>query len=121
MSIPSNPISSEDEQNGNITDGEDYVIPISNETSISSNAVPPLEDPVGETAQLELPGDQAVVDSTYTDLDEPGEITETPPISSPPRPAYIALLTIFSLVVLCCIMAGVMFLLLRNEIFAVGM
>jgi len=128
MSIPSNPIPPEDEPNEPNIDGEpvfpdaadDEVIPISYETNIAGRDVPPLEDPVGETAQLEAADDQLVVDAAYTDLDEPGEITETPPISTPMRPAYIAILSILGLVILCCIMAGVMFLLLRNEIFTAG-
>ena len=128
MTIPDNPISPEEEPNDNMIAGEqdfpesndDFVIPISQETSIVSSEVPQLEDPVGETAELLIIEEDKVVDSTYMDLDEPGEITETVPHTNATKPAYIAILTIIGLLILCCVMAGVMLLLLREPIFAGG-
>ena len=128
MTIPDNPISPEEEPNDNMIAGEqdfpesndDFVIPISQETSIVSSEVPQLEDPVGETAELLIIEEDKVVDSTYMDLDEPGEITETVPQTNATKPAYIAILTIIGLLILCCVMAGVMLLLLREPIFAGG-
>ena len=128
MTIPDNPIPPEEKPNDNMIAGEqefpesndDFVIPISQETSIVSSEVPQLEDPVGETAELLIIEEDKVVDSTYMDLDEPGEITETVPQTNATKPAYIAILTIIGLLILCCVMAGVMLLLLREPIFAGG-
>lgn len=104
MSIPLNPIPTGDEQ------------PEENGLILGENNIPALEEPVEETEET------PIVESTFTDLDEPGEMTT--PATAPKKatkPALIALVTMLGLVVLCCIMAGIMFLLLRTEIFSTGL
>ncbi|MEE4195395.1 MAG: hypothetical protein V2J07_09375 [Anaerolineae bacterium] len=128
MTIPSNPISSEEDSSDQLIQGESSFpdqtdervtvnAPDGGETALRGSELVRVDDAEAEALAVS----EQVIDSSYTDLDEPGEIQPQAPAAKQTKPAYIAVLTIIGLIILCCLMAGVMFLLLRQQIFATGL
>lgn len=111
MSIPLNPLTPEDDESPQTP------MIISND-SIPADAPQTIQPVALEPEETSLVKSE-VLESTFIELDEPGEINQVP-AKQPPKPTYIAILTILGLIMLCCVMAGIMILLLRNEIFATG-
>ena len=107
MTIPENPISPEESSE-------------SQESSLIVGDHIPSDDLLVVESENDNASAPAVIESSFTELDEPGEIAAEAAPQKQSKPAYIAILTILGLIALCCIMGGVMFLLLRTEILAGG-